>query len=36
MKSSEYVAAVTNTYRKVIDGELFDQEEAVESYKNNI
>ena len=29
MKSPEYVAVVTNTYRKAIDGELFDQEEAV-------
>ncbi len=33
MKSSEYVAAVTNTYRKVIDGALFDHEEAVSRIK---
>ncbi|MHC4269206.1 MAG: peptidase U32 family protein [Planctomycetota bacterium] len=33
MKSPEYVAVVTNTYRKAIDGELFDQEEAVNRIK---
>jgi putative protease len=33
MKSPEYVAVVTNTYRKAIDGELSDQEEAVNRIK---
>ncbi len=33
MKSPEYVAVVTNTYRKAIDGELFDQQEAVDRIK---
>ena len=33
MKSPEYVAVVTNTYRRAIDGELFDRQEAVDQIK---
>lgn len=33
MKSPEYVAVVTNTYRKAIDNKLSDQEEAVNRIK---
>ncbi|MCP4266676.1 MAG: U32 family peptidase [Candidatus Brocadiaceae bacterium] len=33
MKSPEYVAVVTDAYRKAIDGEQFDQQEAVDRIK---